>query len=182
MKIDENDFRRRFAGLRDEALLSIDRKDLVDRARESFDEEVARRGLEYVRQGTEEPVWIDDDFVPAATFLFPDEAEAARGLLRSCDIVCYLENEHTVAKVWPWSYVVGGLRLMVPGSLLGFVREVLNAAVSEEDLHAAMEAHPASNEEDALAVRGRSGGLARTMLVIGILLSPAVESLRLFYL
>src|SRR4051812_49266279 len=100
----------------------------------------ARRGLRDVyevgqdenRVG-EELTGTDDELVAAATFLFPDEAEAARGLLRSCDILCYLENEHTLAKVWQWNILLGGLRLMVPASLLEQTQELLSTPPAEED-------------------------------------------------
>jgi hypothetical protein len=75
----------------------------------------------------------DIEFISAATFLFPDEAEVARALLRSADIHCYLENEHTLAKVWQWNVALGGLRLMVPAPLLEEVHAILDETLSEED-------------------------------------------------
>jgi hypothetical protein len=40
--------------------------------------------------------------------------------------LCYLENEHMLAKVWQWNVALGGLRLMVPTSLLEQVHEILS--------------------------------------------------------
>ena len=45
MKVSVEDFRRQYAGLSDEALLDVDRHDLVELARACYDEEVARRKL-----------------------------------------------------------------------------------------------------------------------------------------
>jgi len=139
--------------------------------------------LQYDQEDSDEPTRLADEFVSAATFLFPDEAEVARGLLRSGDILCYLENEHTLTKVWAWSYVLGSLRLMVRASDVEQVHEILNEILSERDLaaQAGMEAQVVSSEEESSPIRGRSGGRARTMLVIGILLSPAIDLLRVFY-
>jgi hypothetical protein len=45
LQIDLDDFRRRYEELSDEALLELDRDDLVDLARDCYDAELARRGL-----------------------------------------------------------------------------------------------------------------------------------------
>jgi hypothetical protein len=184
MTFDENDFRRRYAELSDEGLLSINREELVNLARQCYDEELARRGLQYEDEIGEEPAGIGEPFVAAATFLFPDEAEVARGLLRSADILCYLENEHTLAKVWQWNVALGGLRLMVPTSLLYQVHEILNELISAEDFtaQAGMEAELDVREYSfRIFAHGRSGGRARTMLAIAVLCAPALETFRLLY-
>jgi hypothetical protein len=46
MNVDESDFGRRYAHLSEEGLLSIDREDLIDTARQCYDQELARRGLQ----------------------------------------------------------------------------------------------------------------------------------------
>jgi hypothetical protein len=58
-------------------------------------------------------------------------------LLRDADIPAYLENELTSA----WTGA-GGLRLMVPDSLLEQPQEILDARISDEDLLAQAEAEP----------------------------------------
>ncbi|HXI44626.1 MAG TPA: hypothetical protein VNH83_31870 [Bryobacteraceae bacterium] len=185
MKVDESDFRRRYAELSDEGLLSIHREELVDAAQQCYDEELARRGLQPEQDIGPEPGDTDDEFVLVATFLFPDEAGVARALLRSVDVLCYLENEHTLTAVWTWSVALGWLRLMVPRSRIELVHEILNDAIFEGELanEAGMEAVVGSSEEDASIIRGRrrSGG-ARTVLAIALLCSPAVDLIRLFYL
>jgi len=185
MKAEEDDFRRRYAELSDEGLLSTNRDELVELARHCFDQELAERGLQYEQETSEEPADVADDFVAAATFLFADEAEVARSLLRSCYILCYLENEHTLTMVWAWSYVLRGLRLMVPASLLEDVHEILNEILPEEDLttQVGMAALLESSEDETQLThdQGRRGGRARTMLIMGIVFSPAVDLLRIFY-
>jgi lambda repressor-like predicted transcriptional regulator len=55
LKAGHNDFGERFAELSDAGLLSINRDDLVDLARECYDSEVARRGLQCELDVREEP-------------------------------------------------------------------------------------------------------------------------------
>ena len=45
MKVSAEDFRRQYAGLSDEALLDVDRRDLVEVARTCYDAELGRRQL-----------------------------------------------------------------------------------------------------------------------------------------
>lgn len=192
MNVGEGDFRQRYASLSDEALSSINRDELVELARQCYDQELAKRGLRGARQlsddqsDTDEPAWLEDEFVPAATFLFPDEAEIARGLLRSSDILCYLENEHTLAKVWQWNVALGGLRLMVPASLSEEVHQVLSDVLSEEDPigRDGMEPPTETSVGSTLPLfpQGRKGGRGRAMLAIAIILcAPAADSFWLFY-
>lgn len=55
MKIGYDDFQSRFSELSDEGLLSIDRDELVDLARQCYDLEVVRRGLQGESTFAEEP-------------------------------------------------------------------------------------------------------------------------------
>lgn len=191
VKVGEDDFRQRYAELSDEGLFSINREELVELARQCYDQELAKRGLQAEREpGADsaviQPPSIQDEFVPAATFLFPDEAEVARGLLRSSDILCYLENEHVLAKVWQWNVALGGLRLMVPASLLEEVHQVLSDIPSEEDLIGRDGMEPpvetSAGISFSLFPQGRRGGPARAMLAIAIILcAPAADSFWLFY-
>jgi hypothetical protein len=111
--------------------------------------------------------------------------QKSRALLRSADILCYLENEHTLAKVWAWNVAQGGLRLMVPASLAGQIQMILGDMPSEEDLpsSATSESPPLdlSDEPTAFGVlsRGRVGLCARTVLAVAVLCAPSLETLRL---
>jgi hypothetical protein len=181
MNVDEGNFRRRYAELSDEGLLSIDREELVDVARRCYDEELARRGLQSEYAAGEELEDEEDEFVVGATFLFPDEAGVARALLRSADILCYLENEHTLTAVWTWSCALGWLRLMVPASRREEVQEILSTLPPEEELNteAGMEPQLGSGAQPSLIHRGRLGGRSRIALGIAIYFcSPAADLLR----
>ena len=72
MKVSAEDFRRQYAGLSDEALLDVDRRDLVEVARTCYDEELARRQLKAPS--------------PAAAARAPEPHEEARGVCRSGDV------------------------------------------------------------------------------------------------
>jgi putative signal transducing protein len=144
LQIDLDDFRRRYAELSDEALLELDRDDLVDLARDCYDAELARRGLRRTLSSPPATAEVQDhgELVEAARFSFSSEADLARALLESAAIPCYLENEFAGKTLG----TTDGLRLFVPASLLESAREILEAPVSEEELIAQAEAEPAPSE------------------------------------
>jgi hypothetical protein len=113
LEIDPEEFKRHYADLSDEGLLSIDRMDLIQLAQNYYDAEVASRGLHRAELATPVEAGPEEDLVLAAKFQSVEEANLGRALLRDADIPAYLENELTSA----WTGA-GGLRLMVPGSLL----------------------------------------------------------------
>jgi hypothetical protein len=134
LEIDPEEFKRRYA----------DRADLIELARTYYDAEVASRGLHPAELATPVESGPEENLVLAATFLSIEEANLGRALLRDADIPAYLENEFTSA----WTGA-GGLRLMVPGSLLEQAREILGARISDEDLLAQAEAaEPIEPDED----------------------------------
>jgi hypothetical protein len=135
LEIDPEEFKRHYADLSDEGLLSIDRMDLIELAQIYYDAEVASRGLHPAELATSVEPGPKEDLVLAATFLSLEEANLGRALLRDADIPAYLENELTSA----WTGT-GGVRLMVPGSLLEQAQEILDARISDEDLLAQAEA------------------------------------------
>ena len=114
MKISAEDLRRQYADLSDEALLEVDRQDLVELARNCYDEELARRNLKATSARPDDP----DEFVVAATFASQEEAKAAGGLMVRDGIRAKLG--------------VGGLTLLVPASLLEDARDLLEAQIPEE--------------------------------------------------
>ncbi len=116
MRISAEDLRRQYADLSDDALLEVDREDLVELARTCYDEELARRNLQAASARPDEP----DDFVVAATFSSHQEAKAASGLLIRDGIPNQLES--------------GGLTLLVPASFLAEARDILDAQIPEEQL------------------------------------------------
>jgi PhnB protein len=124
MKVSAEDFRRQFANLSDEALLDVDRRDLVEMARTCYDEELARRQLEAVRppETVYAPESPEDgeEFAVVQTYESQEEAKLARELLRAAGIRAQLG--------------AGGLALLVPVSTREDAREVLDAQVSDEEL------------------------------------------------
>ena len=144
MQVDLDDFRRRYAELSDDALLELDRDDLVDLARDCYDAELARRGLH--RSSSSPPateVQDHGELVEAAIFSSSSEADLARALLESAAIPCYLENEFAGKTL----RVSDGFRLFVPATLLENAREILYSPVSDEELIALAEAEPAPESE-----------------------------------
>jgi hypothetical protein len=144
LQVDIDDFRRRYAELSDEALLELDRDDLVDLARDCYDAELARRGL-HTSSSSPPATEVQDhgELVEAAIFSSSSEADLARALLESAAIPCYLENEFAGKTL----RVSDGFRLFVPATLLDNAREILNSPVSDEELIALAEAEPAPESE-----------------------------------
>jgi hypothetical protein len=147
MKINIDDFRRHFEILSDDALLATNRDDLVEGARQCFDQEVARRDLNLETEaGTEEqralePVNVGDDFVSIGTFVSGEEANLARGLLGDGGIPAILTNEHSGLGMFQ-------LELKVPSGFVDQALEILSMEISEEELAAQAEAADESAVEE----------------------------------
>ena len=125
MKVNAEDFRHQYAGLSDEALLDVDRQDLVELARACYDEELARRKLKAAAPApaathAPEPHGEAEEFAVAETYESVEEARLARELLRGAGIRAHLG--------------AGGLALLVPLSTREEAREVLQAQISDEAL------------------------------------------------
>jgi hypothetical protein len=141
MEISLDDFRRHFELLSDETLLSTNREELVEGGKQCYDEEVARRGLnsppgeEIAENAAAETHQANpgEELILIATYLIPDEANLARGLLQSAEIPFRLQNELAP---------LGGfqLRLLVPAAYEAEALEVLDSEISEEELAAQAEA------------------------------------------
>jgi PhnB protein len=119
------DFRRQYAGLSDEALLDVDRQDLVELARTCYDEELSRRKLKAAAPATTaalapEPHGEAEEFAVAETYESQEEARLARELLRGAGIRAQLG--------------AGDLAVLVPVSTREDAREVLDAQISDEAL------------------------------------------------
>jgi hypothetical protein len=134
------DFRQHFEILSDAALLETNREDLVDIAKQCFDEEVSRRGLnaendsaEIAGQAGEPQAAGGDKMVLIATFVSGDEVNLARGLLESAAIPSHVVN--------PLGSLAGiEFRLMVPAAFEEQALEVLEMQISDEELAAQAEA------------------------------------------
>jgi putative signal transducing protein len=146
LEIDPDEFRRRYAELSDDALLDMNRDELVDIARDCYDAELASRGLHpdsppepEVQAGEEE-----GDMVELTKFSSSSEVDLARALLASAAIPSYLENE-LGGKYLPGSE---GFRLFVAATSLEDARQVLQSSISDEELAAQAEAEPPPEDAD----------------------------------
>jgi len=124
MKVSAEDFRRQYAGMSDEALLDVDRRDLVELARNCYFEELARRQLKApspaAAASAPESHEESEEFAVAATYVSQEDARLARELLQAAGIRAHLG--------------AGGLALLVPVSTRKDAHDVLNAQVSDEQL------------------------------------------------
>jgi PhnB protein len=132
MKVSIEDIRRQYAELSDEGLLEIEREDLVEQARQCYDEEMARRRLKRpaLAPAPEEIRGVPQDLVVVAEYLSPEDGHLALELLRGAGIAAYLGNEHFVGTTR--AYI--GMPLRVPAGDLELARELLESQVPEEKL------------------------------------------------
>jgi len=158
VQIDPEDFKRHYALLTDDALLEIDRDELVEAARQYYDAELAGRQLAGpdAEESVPSPADQSDDPIDDAagqregglqlvgTFLSLEDANLARGLLHSADIPCSLENEYMAQRSGN-----GALRLMVPAAAYDRACEILESEISEEDLIAQAEAEASEDDESS---------------------------------
>ena len=141
MEINPEEIRRHYAELSDDGLLSINRNDLTELARQYYDAELAGRGIqaETSRAVEAEP---HEELVAVETFQSSEEAALGRALLRSAGIPAYLDNELT--STWTG---IGGLQLLVPSSALEDAKEILATPISDAELAAQAEAADPAEEE-----------------------------------
>jgi hypothetical protein len=137
MKLDPAELRQQYESLSDDALLAMNREDLVDLARQVYDQEVASRGLGSPAAVESESSKVPanetgEELVEAAVYDSRSEARLAKSFLLSAEIPCELENEFALDDA--------PLRLLVPASLLDQALDVLSAEISEEELAAQAEA------------------------------------------
>jgi pimeloyl-ACP methyl ester carboxylesterase len=138
VKITAEELRKRYADMSDEELQSLDRSDLMDLARQCYDEEVAQRGLKRRRAApmeTADPLPDTDveleEPVAVAVYTFPADARIARALIRAQKIPCYIENEHVASTL---AASIGlGLRVMVPANFANQARELLDDMVTDAE-------------------------------------------------
>jgi hypothetical protein len=98
VKVDADDFRRVYESLNDEALLAVNRDELVEVAQQCYDVEVAKRGLTASADAAAGPALASaeaasEELVEVATFTDADDARLARDLLASAEIPSYLATD-----------------------------------------------------------------------------------------
>lgn len=152
MQVDPEEFRRRFEHLSDDALLEIDRDELVEVAQELLDAELESRGLleeEPVEEDGEtpaagEPNDPEDQMVLAAECGSMQEVQFARSLLKSAGIPTYVQTD--------FSGILGATeedtRVYVPASFLEQAQEILATPLSDEELEAQAEAAGAEWDQE----------------------------------
>jgi hypothetical protein len=143
MKADPEDFRRLYSSLNDEALLALNREDLVPIAQQCYDVEVNARGLGEPAEEVEEtaaatPGAPGPDLVEVAAFQDPSEASLARSLLRSAEIPCVLSSD--LPLVSSGFAVLADIKLYVPAEFVEAANEILDHEMSDEELAAQAEA------------------------------------------
>jgi hypothetical protein len=150
VNVTEDDFRRLYAEFSDAALLSVNRAELSDTARQVYDEEVAGRGLKSAVQPDSPAAAPDhekhpeDELVQIATFSYPIDAKFARAQLEAEDIPCYMGNERTLDVDWFLINVIGGYKLSVPAADAERARAILDSRVSDAELEAQAAVGPAA--------------------------------------
>ena len=142
MNVSPEEFRRRFEQLSDDALLDINPEDLTEVARELYDAEIERRGLDLQEEEepeTSEPADAEqppENMELAAEFGSAQEATFARSLLKSAGIPYYTKTD--------FSGILGAteeeLQVFVPAAYLQQAQELLSTPLSDEELAAQAEA------------------------------------------
>lgn len=149
MKIQAEDFRRQYAGLNDDALLAIDREELIPLAQQCYDAELAARGLDAPAAEEEAPEDAPqtphENLVELAVFDNPAEAVVARDLMRLAEIPCMLSTD--LPLVGSVFNVASDVKLYVPAEFADQAQEVLESDISEEELTAQAEAAGLDEEE-----------------------------------
>ena len=138
MQADVKHLKEQYAMLSDDALLAMDREELVEEAQVCYDAELRSRDLEPARtfadeEGEERPEWLADAAQVFSSVAVPgtasaDDAMAARDALKAAGIPCFLElHELPQQTEVPLSVVSHEWRVMVPGKLNLRATSVLEA-------------------------------------------------------
>ncbi len=144
MKADLDDFRRLYSNLNDEALLALNREELLPMAQQVYDAEITARGLNAPEEAEEAaaaaamPTGAAEDLVEIAVFDNPSEASMARSVLRSAEIPCVLSTDMPL--VGSGFAVLADVKLYVPSEFVEAASEILDHEMSDEELAAQAEA------------------------------------------
>jgi PhnB protein len=125
VKLDLDGIRRQYSELSDEALLEIERGDLVEAARRCYDEEVARRDLKAAKAAPVESSIEKEDLRLAVDYSNPQDAQDSRDLLRKAGIRAYSPDDFPEEKRQSLDWVFRGFPLLVPASMLDAARDIL---------------------------------------------------------
>ncbi len=152
MKLDVDYIRRQYASLSDDDLLEIDPSDLVEEARQCFDEELARRGLSeesatggnsngQVSEGDDsEPEWLEEGISVFVVLGQPGahrapKAQHAVTVLRAAGLPVYLSTQSVESEAGDSPPQVE-YHVMVPGELSLHATSVLDREIFNADVEA----------------------------------------------
>ena len=171
MKIDPVYLQRHYASLSDDALLAVDREDLVEAARQIYDAEIADRGLDAANlldemsdstgddpefesthsdlapaEDGDAPEWLDEAAEVWSCVVHPGrgpapEAADARAVLLEAGIPCHLELQEILPEETANREVRHHWRLMVPGNLNLRATSELDREIFNEDFETEWKAH-----------------------------------------
>ncbi len=154
MSIDPEYLREQYASLSDDALMAIDRADLIEAAQRCYDDEVARRHTARPLPGDgDKPDWLEDasevfSRVDRPGALPADDIAAAQEALEAEGIPCYLDlaelpqaEESPDAPTHIW-------RVMVPGNLNLRATSVLDRDLFNADFEAQWKTHLETLSDD----------------------------------
>jgi len=160
MPVDLEYLRRHYASLSDEALLELDRSELVETAQKCYDEELARRkplGLtnppvqnadleSHLPDYDNKPEWRDDasevfsQYEAAGVTTAPEIANA-RDALEAAGIPCYLDLSDPPEEKPPTRKPPRVWRLMVPGDLNQRATSILERDIFNAEFEAEWKTH-----------------------------------------
>lgn len=159
MQVDLEYLRRQYASLSDEALLALDRSELVEAAQKCYDEELIRRkpiGLttplvqtadleSHLPDWENKPEWLDEasevySQLEQAGVTAPEIANA-RDALEAAGIPCYLDLSDPPRKESPTQKPPRLWRLMVPGNFNQRATSILERDIFNADFEAEWKTH-----------------------------------------
>lgn len=145
MKITPDELKQAYAKMSDEELLSMKGQDLTDVARQCYEEEVRRRGVEALDHsaaataaapGEEGGAWVS-----AGTFRFIDEAQIVLALLQSAGVPSELDND-SGDLLWLGTAAYTTSRVLVPEQFLEDAHALIESRAAEEEMAAQAGAEP----------------------------------------
>jgi formiminotetrahydrofolate cyclodeaminase len=163
MQIDLEELRHKYSSLSDEALLAIDRAELVEAAQPCYDAELEMRGLspspgaagEPSRE-EEEPEWLGDAAEALSRANLPGvvaapEMEDAKKVLDAAGIPCYLQIREIPEEDARLPPPCTEWRLLVPGELHFRAVSVLDRDIFNAEFEADWQAHLSRLSDDEVA-------------------------------
>jgi len=149
MPTDPEYLRRHYASLSDEALLEIDRAELVETAQKSYDDELQRRKL-LLQPGSlpdveDKPEWLNEANEVFSQLDYAGAVPApkignARDALEAAGIPCYLDLSDQEEEP-PSQRQMQVWRLMVPGNLNQRATSILERDIFNADFEAEWKTH-----------------------------------------